>query len=129
VTRSSAGIPLIKRPIDQPVEEHRGGARANHARENKEQYSQREPAMRGDDECAERKWQREDRVRKTNQPQKTTQRSARHAGRFNLSSFQLQASSKISIQQLLQALARSGQDRRAMREKHPLSFAGEKFSQ
>ena len=85
--------------------------------------------MRGDDECAQRKWQREDRVRKTNQPQKTTQRFGRHAGRFDLSRFQLQASSKISIQQLLQALARSGQDRRAVREKHPLSFAGEKFSQ
>jgi len=85
--------------------------------------------MRGDDECAQRKWQREDRVRKTNQPQETTERPAWHAGRFSLSRVQLQASSRIIIHQLLQSSAGRGQDRRAVREKYPLGFVGEKFSQ
>ena len=68
--RSRAGIALIERPVNQSVEEHGCSAREHHADDNQNQNSQRRPAVRGNNERAERKRQRENCVRKTNQLQK-----------------------------------------------------------
>src|SRR4029077_10029954 len=86
--RSRARIALIKRPINQAVEKHCGGARAHHADKDEQQDSERRPAIRGDNQCAECERQREDGVRKPDEPKKSPDRSARHAHRLSLSILQ-----------------------------------------
>src|SRR6266446_3268510 len=74
--RGRARIALIKRPINEPIEKHRRRARKHHANNHQEQNSPRGPPVRRHDERAESKGQRKNRVRKTNQPQKSRHRSA-----------------------------------------------------
>src|SRR5262249_53517436 len=85
--RSSTQVSLIERPINQPVEKHRRRPRKYHANDDEEKSPQRRPAIGGDDERAQSKRQRKNRVRKANQPQKTTQWSSfklRHDNRLSL---------------------------------------------
>src|ERR1700736_156327 len=77
MSRSSPRITLIERPIDEPIEKHRGGACADHAKEHEKQCSSRRQAIRRHNECAQGKRQRKNRVRETDQLQKTTERIAR----------------------------------------------------
>ena len=77
--RSGAGIALIKRPVDQPVEEHRGGARADHADENQKEKAMRWSAVCRYDESAERERECKDRMRKANEPEKTADGTFRGA--------------------------------------------------
>src|SRR6266567_4483199 len=74
--RGGARIALIKRPINEPVEKHRRGARKHHANNHQEQNSPRGPPVRRDDQCPESKGQRKNCVRKANQPQKSRHGSA-----------------------------------------------------
>ena len=73
--RSRAGIALIQRPVNQSVKKHRRGAREHHTDDNQNKNSQRRPAVRGNNERAQRKRKRKNCVRKTNQSQKTRHRS------------------------------------------------------
>src|SRR5436309_7093238 len=76
MTRSCSRIALIERPINEPIEKHRCRAGKYHTNNHQEQNSPRGPAVCCHNQRAKRKRQRKDRVRKTNQPQKTTDRSA-----------------------------------------------------
>jgi len=79
VTRGGARIALIERPIDQAIEEHRCRPREDHANHDQRQRTQRGPAIRGYDKRAEGKWERKNRVGKTNQPEKSYHRPTRSA--------------------------------------------------
>ncbi len=74
--RSRAGIALVQRPVNESIKKHRCGTREHHAHDNQNQNSQRRPAVCGHNERPESKWQRKNRVRKTNQSQKTNDWSA-----------------------------------------------------
>src|SRR4029453_9469559 len=74
--RSSARIPLVQRPVNQSIKKHRCGTREHHADDNQNKNSQRRPAIRGNNERAQRKRQCKNCMRKTNQSQKTRHRSA-----------------------------------------------------
>src|SRR5438094_5437044 len=71
MTRSSTRVSLIERPIDQPVEKHRCRAAKHHADEHQHQDSQRRPPVRRHHQRTKSKWQGENRVRKTNQSEKS----------------------------------------------------------
>src|ERR1051326_7221084 len=75
MTRGCSRVMLVERPINEPIEEHRCCAREDHARDHQKGNSQCWPAIRRNNQRAESKWQREDRVRKTNEPQKTSDMS------------------------------------------------------
>src|SRR5439155_3789296 len=88
VPRSRARIALIERPINQSIEKHRRRAREYHAHNNQQKRAQGREAIRGHDQRTQRKRQRKDCVRKTNQPEKSRHRAARllvqwvHCGKF-----------------------------------------------
>src|SRR5205085_7841904 len=70
MTRSCSRIALIERPINEPIEKHRCRAGKYHTNNHQEQNSPRGPAVCCHNQRSKRKWQRKDRMRKTNQPQK-----------------------------------------------------------
>lgn len=72
VTRSGTRISLIEGPINHSVEKHCCRARKYHAEKDEEQDPRRWPAICRYDQRAQRKRQRKNRVRKTNQSQKPT---------------------------------------------------------
>src|SRR5262245_26642500 len=76
VTRGSTWVTLIKRPINEPVEEHRCRARKDHAGDDQQKNSERWPAIGGGDKRAKSKRQRENRVREADQSKKTSNRPA-----------------------------------------------------
>src|SRR6266550_3748766 len=76
MTRSSTRVSLIERPVDQPIEKHRCGTREYHTKNNQAHDSQRRPAICRDHQRAQSKWKRKNRVRKTDQPQKSRHRPA-----------------------------------------------------
>ena len=61
-------ISLVKRPVAQPVEKHRGGARQDHTCEHEEQCAQSRAAIGRDQERPQSEREGEDRMRETNQP-------------------------------------------------------------
>ena len=69
--RSRARIALIKRPVNDPIEKHGGGAREYHADDHQQKNSRRRPAVRRHDQRSKSKGERENRMRKTNQPKKS----------------------------------------------------------
>ena len=71
VSRGRARIALIKRPVNDPVEKHGCRAREYHADDHQQKNSQRWPAVRGHDQRSKSKGERENRMRKTNQPKKS----------------------------------------------------------
>lgn len=89
MSRSSPRIPLIERPIDESIEKHCRGPRADHANKHEKQCSSRREAVRRHHKRTQGKRQRKNRVRETDQPQKATDRVAR--SRFVL---------KMSIRQI-----------------------------
>src|SRR5215471_2292188 len=87
VTRGSTWVTLIKRPINEPVEEHGRRASKDHAGDDQQKSSEPRPAICGHDERAKSKRQRENRMREANQSKKTTDWSAwslRHNNRPTL---------------------------------------------
>src|SRR5438874_11572982 len=76
MTRSSTRISLIERPVNQPIEKHRCSAREYHTENNQAHDSQRRPAICRHHQRAQSKRQREDRVRETNQPEKSRYKSS-----------------------------------------------------
>src|SRR5438874_11371904 len=71
VSRGRARVALIKRPVNEPVEKHGRRAREHHADNHQQKNSQRWPAVRRHDQRSKSKGERENRVRKTNQPKKS----------------------------------------------------------
>lgn len=71
MSRSRARIALVDLPIDEAIEEHRGGAGEDHAKQHEHDNARRWFAVGRDDERGEREGQREDRVREANEPEKT----------------------------------------------------------
>ena len=70
MTSGRARIALVERPICQPVEQHRCGAREDHAGENKQERAQRWTAISRHEERAQGERQGKDRVRKSDQLEK-----------------------------------------------------------
>ena len=70
--RSRARIALIQRPVNDSIEKHGGGAREYHADDHQQKNSRRRPAVRRHDQRGKSKGERENRMRKTNQPKKSS---------------------------------------------------------
>src|SRR6476620_9274179 len=75
MARSRSRIALIKRPVNDPVEKHGCRAREYHADDHQQKNSRRRPAVRRHDQRGKSKGERENRMRKTNQPKKSSNRS------------------------------------------------------
>ena len=71
VSRGRTRVALIKRPVNDPVEKHGCRAREHHADDHQQKNSRRGPAVRSYDQRSKSKREREDRMRKTNQPKKS----------------------------------------------------------
>src|SRR5438874_5167789 len=154
MTRSCSRIALIERPINEPIEKHRCRAGKYHTNNHQEQNSPRGPAVCCHNQRAKRKRQRKDRVRKTNQLQKTTDRSAfdlahdcrredflqkainetkvltefiKPLSYLRFLSLTVYHASETAIQQTSQPFTCICQNRRAVREKHSLGFKSQKF--
>jgi len=125
--RCCARIALIKRPIDESIEEHRRGARTDHANEHQKQCSSRRQAVRGHNKRAKSKWQRKNRVRETNQSQKTTERIARYRFILKMSIFQIHCDLGITFQQTSQVRTGAGKNRCAVGEKHSFCWPSQTF--
>jgi len=87
---------LIERPIEEAIEEHRCRPREDHADHDQRQRTQRGPAIRSYHKRAEGKWERKNRVGKTNQPEKPCHRPAKSA-RLTLSILSVHSNGNSSI--------------------------------
>lgn len=85
MSRSGAWIALIKRPVNQSIEEHGGRARADHAYEHEEQKAGRWSSVGCNDERTERERECKNRMRKTNEAEKAADGTARSAVGSNMS--------------------------------------------
>src|SRR5947208_3210413 len=137
MTRSCSRIALIERPINEPIEKHRCRAGKYHTNNHQEQNSPRGPAVCCHNQRAKRKRQRKDRVRKTNQPQKSRYRSAKsdsvgsRSFQFGILFVSIRVHSWLTVwtlEQTAQPFTGRGQDWQPVREKHSLGFIGQKFS-
>ena len=75
MSHDGARIALIEGPVNEAIKEHGRRSCENHANENEQEDSQRRPTVCRDDERAERKGQRENGVRKSDQLKKACDRA------------------------------------------------------
>src|SRR5512132_4040014 len=71
MSRGSARVALIQRPVNKPVEKHGCRACEYHTDDHQQKNPRRWPAVRRHDQRSKSKGERENRMRKTNQPQKS----------------------------------------------------------
>ena len=118
---------LIQRPVAQPVEEHGGGPRQDHACEHEEQCPQGRAAISRDQKRPQCKGKGEDRVRKTDQ---TEGNRVTTFGRDSVLSSTAMSSQRLAdrSEKLLHACARAGENRCPVCEKHALESVIEEFS-